>query len=223
MTVRVLLADDERLIRAGFRMILNAEPDIEVVGEAADGHEAVAAARRLRPDVVLMDIRMPGLNGIDATTRLLEDEDGPRVVVVTTFDSDEYVFAALRAGASGFLLKDAPEDQLIAAIHTVADGGTLLAPSVTRRLLDHYARHSPTTSSHDVVSELTRRETEVFHLVARGLSNAEIARELWMSEHTVKTHVAHLLAKLGVRDRVQAVVLAYESGLVDTWEDREPA
>jgi DNA-binding NarL/FixJ family response regulator len=219
MTVRVLLADDERLIRAGFRMILSAEPDIEVVGEAADGYEAVAAARSLRPDVVLMDIRMPGLNGIDATTRLLEDDAGPRVVVVTTFDSDEYVFAALRAGASGFLLKDAPEDQLIAAIHTVADGGALLAPSVTRRLLDHYARHSPTTSPGDVVADLTARETEVFRLVARGLSNAEIARELWMSEHTVKTHVAHLLAKLGVRDRVQAVVLAYESGLVDTWED----
>jgi DNA-binding NarL/FixJ family response regulator len=222
MKVRVLLADDERLIRAGFRMILNAEPDIQVVGEAADGHEAVAAARRLRPDVVLMDIRMPGLNGIDATTRLLEDDAGPRVVVVTTFDSDEYVFAALRAGASGFLLKDAPEDQLIAAIHTVADGGALLAPSITRRLLAHYARHSPTTSPNDVIAELTAREIDVFRLVARGLSNAEIARELWMSEHTVKTHVAHLLAKLGVRDRVQAVVLAYESGLVDTWEEDEP-
>jgi DNA-binding NarL/FixJ family response regulator len=204
-------------------MILNAEPDIEVVGEAADGHEAVAAARRLRPDVVLMDIRMPGLNGIDATTRLLEDEGAPRVVVVTTFDSDEYVFAALRAGASGFLLKDAPEDQLIAAIHTVADGGALLAPSVTRRLLDHYARHAPAAAPPAVVAELTVRETEVFRLVARGLSNAEIARQLWMSEHTVKTHVAHLLAKLGVRDRVQAVVLAYESRLVDTWEDREGA
>jgi DNA-binding NarL/FixJ family response regulator len=204
-------------------LVLNAEPDIEVVGEAADGHEAVAAARRLRPDVVLMDIRMPGLNGIDATTRLLEADAGPRVVVVTTFDSDEYVFAALRAGASGFLLKDAPEDQLIAAIHTVADGGALLAPSVTRRLLDHYARHAPAAAPPAVVAELTVRETEVFRLVARGLSNAEIARQLWMSEHTVKTHVAHLLAKLGVRDRVQAVVLAYESRLVDTWEDREGA
>jgi DNA-binding NarL/FixJ family response regulator len=223
MSVRVLLADDERLVRAGFRMILNAEPDIEIVGEAADGHEAVAAARRLRPDVVLMDIRMPGLNGIDATARLLEDQGAPRVVVVTTFDSDEYVFAALRAGASGFILKDAPEDQLIAAIHTVADGGALLAPSVTRRLLDHYARHSPTTSANDVLAQLTARETEVFRLVARGHSNAEIAHELWMSEHTVKTHVAHLLAKLALRDRVQAVVLAYESGLVATWEDRDPA
>jgi len=223
MSVRVLLADDERLVRAGFRMILNAEPDIEIVGEAADGHEAVAAARRLRPDVVLMDIRMSGLNGIDATTRLLEDQDAPRVVVVTTFDSDEYVFAALRAGASGFILKDAPEDQLISAIHTVADGGALLAPSVTRRLLDHYARHSPTASANDVLAQLTARETDVFRLVARGHSNAEIARELWMSEHTVKTHVAHLLAKLGLRDRVQAVVLAYESGLVATWDDRDPA
>jgi DNA-binding NarL/FixJ family response regulator len=221
MTVRVLLADDERLVRAGFRMILNAEPDIEIVGEAADGHEAVAAARRLHPDVVLMDIRMPGLNGIDATARLLEDQDAPRVVVVTTFDSDEYVFAALRAGASGFILKDAPEDQLISAIHTVADGGALLAPSVTRRLLDHYARHSPTASANDVLAQLTARETEVFRLVARGHSNAEIARELWMSEHTVKTHVAHLLAKLALRDRVQAVVLAYESGLVATWDDRD--
>jgi DNA-binding NarL/FixJ family response regulator len=223
MSVRVLLADDERLVRAGFRMILNAEPDIEIVGEAADGHEAVAAARRLRPDVVLMDIRMPGLNGIDATARLLEDEGAPRVVVVTTFDSDEYVFAALRAGASGFILKDAPEDQLISAIHTVADGGALLAPSVTRRLLDHYARHSPMNSANDVLAQLTARETEVFRLVARGYSNAEIAHELWMSEHTVKTHVAHLLAKLAVRDRVQAVVLAYESGLVATWDDDDPA
>jgi DNA-binding NarL/FixJ family response regulator len=223
MSVRVLLADDERLVRAGFRMILNAEPDIEIVGEAADGHEAVAEARRLRPDVVLMDIRMPGLNGIDATARLLEDQGAPRVVVVTTFDSDEYVFAALRAGASGFILKDAPEDQLIAAIHTVADGGALLAPSVTRRLLDHYARHSLTTSANDVLAQLTARETEVFRLVASGHSNAEIAAELWMSEHTVKTHVAHLLAKLALRDRVQAVVLAYESGLVATWDDRDPA
>jgi DNA-binding NarL/FixJ family response regulator len=223
MTVRVLLADDERLVRAGFRMILNAEPDIEVVGEAADGEAAVAAARTLRPDVVLMDIRMPGLNGIDATTRLLERDDPPRVVVVTTFDADEYVFAALRAGASGFLLKDAPEAQLIAAIHTVAEGGALLASTVTRRLLDHYARQSPTPSSTAVLAQLTTRETDVFRLVARGLSNAEIARELWMSEHTVKTHVAHLLAKLGVRDRVQAVVFAYESGLVEGWDDREPA
>ncbi len=222
MSVRVLLADDERLVRAGFRMILDAEPDLQVVGEAADGYEAVAAARSLRPDVVLMDIRMPGLNGIDATARLLEDETAPRVVVVTTFDSDEYVFAALRAGASGFLLKDAPEDQLIAAIHTVAEGGALLAPTVTRRLLDHYARHSPTTSTNEVLTGLTARETDVYRLVARGLSNAEIARELWMSEHTVKTHVAHLLRKLAVRDRVQAVVLAYETGLVDTWEDQRP-
>jgi DNA-binding NarL/FixJ family response regulator len=223
MTVRVLLADDERLIRAGFRMILSAEPGIQVVGEAADGHEAIAAACSLHPDVVLMDIRMPGLNGIEATTRMLQAAEPPRVVVVTTFDSDEYVFDALRAGASGFLLKDAPEDQLISAIRTVAEGGALLAPTVTRRLLEHYARHSPASSTSDLLEELTPREIDVFRLVARGRSNAEIAQELWMSEHTVKTHVAHLLSKLRVRDRVQAVVVAYESGLVDTWERGDPA
>jgi DNA-binding NarL/FixJ family response regulator len=210
--IRVLLADDQALVRAGFRMILGAESDIEVVGEAADGREAVALAEELSPDVVLMDVRMPVMDGIEATGRLVVRDVAPRVLVLTTFDLDEYVYGALRAGASGFLLKDAPEEQLIAGIRIVADGGSLFAPSVTRRLIERFAGSQPTSSLREL-DELTPRELDVLRLVARGLSNAEIAATLVVSEHTVKTHVAHILRKLDLRDRVQAVVLAYETGV----------
>jgi DNA-binding NarL/FixJ family response regulator len=214
MTIRVLLADDQRLVRGGFRMILRAEPDLEVVGEAADGAEAVALAGELDPDVVLMDVRMPNVDGIEATRRIIDGrEDAPRVLVLTTFDLDDYVYEALRAGASGFLLKDAPEEQLVSGIRIVADGGSLFAPAVTRRLIERFAGAAPRHAPH-AVAELTPRELEVLRLVARGLSNAEIAGELFLSEHTAKTHVAHILSKLCLRDRVQAVVLAYESGIV---------
>jgi DNA-binding NarL/FixJ family response regulator len=214
MTIRVLLADDQQLVRGGFRMILRAEPDIEVVGEAADGAEAVALARELAPDVVLMDVRMPTMDGIEATRRIIDaNGDGPRVLVLTTFDLDEYVYEALRAGASGFLLKDAPEEQLVSGIRIVADGGSLFAPAVTRRLIERFAGTAPPETP-PALAELTTRELEVLRLLARGLSNAEIAAELVVSEHTAKTHVAHILNKLDLRDRVQAVVLAYESGIV---------
>jgi len=211
--VRVLLADDQRLVRAGFRMILSAEPGIEVVGEAEDGAEAVALSGELRPDVVLMDVRMPRMNGLEATREIVRDEASPRVLVLTTFDLDEYVYGALQAGASGFLLKDAPEDQLVAAIRVVSEGGSLFAPSVTRRLIESFAGHGQVEPPAGL-DELTAREAEVLKLIARGLSNAEIAETLVVSEHTVKSHVAHVLMKLGLRDRVQAVVLAYESGLI---------
>jgi DNA-binding NarL/FixJ family response regulator len=215
MTIRVLLADDQQLVRGGFRMILRAESDIEVVGEAADGAEAVALAREHEPDVVLMDVRMPNVDGIEATRRIVDASgDGPRVLVLTTFDLDEYVYEALRAGASGFLLKDAPEEQLVSGIRIVADGGSLFAPAVTRRLIERFAGTAPQQPP-PALAELTPRELEVLRLLARGLSNAEmIASELVVSEHTAKTHVAHILAKLDLRDRVQAVVLAYESGTV---------
>jgi DNA-binding NarL/FixJ family response regulator len=211
--IRVLLADDQGLVRAGFRMILRAEPDIEVVGEAGDGEEAVARARETSPDVVLMDIRMPGVDGVEATRRIA-DTGGPRVLVLTTFDLDEYVYEALRAGASGFLLKDVPEEQLVAAIRVVAAGGSLFAPTVTRRLIEEFARRVRAPEPPAALDELTPRELEVLRLVARGLSNAEIAAELVVSEHTTKTHVASVLSKLSLRNRVQAVVLAYETGLV---------
>jgi DNA-binding NarL/FixJ family response regulator len=212
--IRVLLADDQRLVRSGFRMILRADPEVEVVGEAGDGEEAVALARELQPDVVLMDVRMPALDGIEATRRILAGPaPRPQVLVLTTFDLDEYVFAALRAGASGFLLKDAPEDQLGAAIRVAAEGGSMFAPSVTRRLIERFANVGETAPP-PTLEELTARELEVLRLLARGLSNVEIAAELVVSEHTVKTHVARVLRKLDLRDRVQAVVLAYESGLV---------
>jgi DNA-binding NarL/FixJ family response regulator len=214
--VRVLIADDQALVRAGFRMILDAEEDLEVVGEAADGVGAVDAAKRLKPDVVLMDIRMPELDGIEATRRVvaLDGADPIHVLVLTTFDLNEYVYEALRAGASGFLLKDVPPEQLADGIRVVAGGDALLAPSITRRLIHEFARATPAPSEPPPgFDELTAREVEVFGLVARGLSNAEIAAELVVSETTVKTHVARLLMKLGLRDRVQVVVLAYESGI----------
>jgi DNA-binding NarL/FixJ family response regulator len=213
--IRVLLADDQSLVRAGFRMILNAEPDIEVVGEAGGGLAAVTNAEGLRPDVILMDVRMPDLDGIEVTRRIVRDEESPRVLVLTTFDLDEYVYEALRAGASGFLLKDAPEEQLLAAIRVVSGGGSLFAPSVTRRLIQRFAdERAPAIAESSAVADLTEREREVLTLIARGLSNGEIAEALVVSEHTTKTHVSSILRKLDLRDRVQAVVLAYESGLV---------
>jgi DNA-binding NarL/FixJ family response regulator len=223
VTIRVLLADDERLVRAGFRMILKAERDLEVVGEAADGREAVEEATKLRPDVVLMDIRMPSLDGLEATRRILEGpEPRPRVIVLTTFDLDEYVYEALRAGASGFLLKDAPENQLVAAIRVAADGGSIFAPSVTRRLIEEFTRRSAREAPPEL-AELTPREFEVLRLVAGGLSNQEIAAKLVVSEHTAKTHVAHIFQKLDLHDRVQAVVFAYETGLVVPGATTSPA
>jgi DNA-binding NarL/FixJ family response regulator len=216
VSIRVLLVDDQALIRAGFRMILEAEEGIEVVGECADGTQAVDSVRRLKPDVVLMDIRMPEMDGIEATRLIAGGGDGaPRVLMLTTFDLDEYVYDALRAGASGFLLKDVPAEQLIDGIHVVAQGDALLAPSVTRRLIQEFSRSAATQRKAPAsLDDLTPRELEVFKLIARGMSNAEIAAELVVSETTVKTHVARVLMKLGVRDRVQAVVLAYESGVV---------
>jgi DNA-binding NarL/FixJ family response regulator len=209
----VLVADDQELVRAGLRTILERRDGIEVLGEAADGREAVREARRLRPDVVLMDVRMPGLDGIAAARELAGSPC--RILMLTTFDLDEYVYDALRAGASGFLLKDVPAEQLVAGIRLVAEGEALLAPSVTRRLIQEFSRGAPRREEPPVaLEELTPRELEVFGLIARGLSNAEIAAELVVSETTVKTHVARVLMKLGVRDRVQAVVLAYESGVV---------
>jgi DNA-binding NarL/FixJ family response regulator len=217
VSLGVLIADDQALVRAGFRMILEAEEDMDVVGEAADGREAVEEARRLRPDVVLMDVRMPDVDGIEATRRL-QDDGGTdaKIVMLTTFDMDEYVYDALRAGASGFLLKDVPPEQLVAGIRAVASGDALLAPSVTRRVIEEFVRRPPDSvrTAPPELAELTARELEVLKLVARGLANAEIAKELFISETTVKTHVAHVLMKLQLRDRVQAVVFAYESGLV---------
>jgi DNA-binding NarL/FixJ family response regulator len=211
MSVRVLIADDQALVRTGFRKILESEPDLEVVGEAGDGAEALERVAVLHPHVVLMDIRMPRVDGLEATRRLA---GRTRVLILTTFDIDEYVYEALRAGASGFLLKDAGADQLVAGIRVVAQGDSLLAPSVTRRLIEQFAQRPPPNARPDTVTELTARELEVLRLLARGLSNAEIAHELIIGDATVKTHVARLLQKLGLRDRVQAVVLAYESGLV---------
>ncbi len=213
--ISVLLADDQAMVRAGFRLILSAEPDITVAGEAADGVQAVAAARRLRPDVTLMDVRMPRFDGIAATRQLLENGPAPtRVVVLTTFDVDSHVYDALRAGASGFLLKNAPPEDLVQAIRVVAAGAALLDPAVTRRVIEEFARNPATGPRPPEVNRLTDRELEVLHLVARGLSNSEIAATLVVSEATVKTHVARMLDKLRLRDRVQAVVYAYEHGLV---------
>src|SRR3954447_7204020 len=236
MSIRVLLVDDQALVRAGFRMILDAEEDIEVVGEASDGAQAVSSAARFNPDVILMDVRMPNMDGIEATRRIVSAEtngagvvsvsaedadpalDRPRVLMLTTFELDEYVYESLRAGASGFLLKDVPADQLVAGIRVVAEGEALLAPSVTKRLISDFSAARAAKAAEENppagLAELTTREMEVFKLIARGMSNHEIAQELVVSETTVKTHVARILMKLGLRDRVQAVVLAYESGLV---------
>ena len=216
MTLAVLIVDDQALVRAGFRKLLESADGIDVVGEAADGREAVDQARRLRPSVVLMDIRMPRLDGIEATRRLVEsDGEAIKVLILTTFGLDDYVYDALRAGASGFMLKDAPPEELLAAIEVVARGDALIAPAVTRSVIEEFVRRSPPPRAPaPVLDELTAREREVLSLLARGLSNAEIAQRLVVSDGTVKTHVAHVLSKLSLRDRVQAVILAYEAGVV---------
>ncbi|MEN9646436.1 MAG: hypothetical protein RL238_3105 [Actinomycetota bacterium] len=214
--IRVALVDDQAMVRAGFRMILETEPDITVVGEAGDGREALDLVERSNPDVVLMDVRMPHMDGIEATRQLTASDSPARVLMLTTFDLDDYVYAALRAGASGFLLKDAPAEQLVNAVRVIADGDALLAPSVTRLLIDEVSRR-PAVDADAVapgLGDLTERELEVLRLIARGMSNGEIAQQLYLGEATVKTHVGRVLTKLGVRDRVQAVVLAYESGVV---------
>jgi DNA-binding NarL/FixJ family response regulator len=215
MTIRVLVADDQGMVRSGFSILLNAQPDIEVVGEAVNGQEAIARAAELSPDVILMDVRMPVLDGLQATRQLSAADSAPRILILTTFDLDDYVYEALRAGASGFLLKDASAGELAAAVRIVASGDALLAPGVTRRLIAEFARlGAPRGASRKHLQNLTDRETEVLALVARGLSNAEIAAHLVVAEQTVKTHVSRVLMKLALRDRAQAVVFAYENGLV---------
>jgi DNA-binding NarL/FixJ family response regulator len=216
MTISVLVADDQELVRTGLRTILAAQPDVDVIGEAADGEEAIEAARRLSPDVVVMDVRTPTMDGLEATRRIVsESRRPPRVLVLTTFDLDEYVYQALRAGASGFLLKGAPTEQVVEAVRVIASGDALISPSVTRRLIDEFARRPRTDAAPPPeLDELTSRERDVLELVALGRSNPEIADELVVSAATVKTHVAHILMKLGVRDRVQAVILLYESGAI---------
>ena len=215
MTIRVLVADDQSMVRAGFRMLLSGQEDIEVVAEASNGLEAVEKAARFDPDVVLMDIRMPELDGLEATRRILAADGTTRILVLTTFDLDEYVYEALRAGASGFVLKDDPPEQLLAAIRTVAAGDALLSPTVTKRVIEQFTR-IPRPTPPKELDELSARERDVLRLVARGLSNAEIGQELFISETTVKTHVTHVLHKLNLRDRVQAVVLAHQSGLFES-------
>jgi len=213
--IKVLIVDDQALIRAGFRMILDAQPDLEVVGEAADGSTAIDAVRTLRPDVVLMDIRMPGVDGIEATRRLTELNMPSKIVILTTYDLDEYVFDALAAGASGFLLKHVPPEELVHGVRVAASGDALLAPSITKRLIEEFAKHrAPVRAGGTDLHTLTDREQEVIRLLGRGLSNPEIARELKVGEATVKTHVAHVLDKLELRDRVQAVIFAHEIGLI---------
>src|SRR5262245_19188924 len=214
MTIRVLVADDQSMVRAGFRLLLASQDDIEVVAEASNGLEAVDKAARFKPGVVLMDIRMPELDGLEATRRILAADSSARVLILTTFDLDEYVYEALRAGASGFVLKDDPPEQLIGAIRTVAAGDALLSPTITKRVIREFAR-VPRPSPPKELDQLSEREREVFRLIARGLSNGEIAQELFISETTVKTHVTHILQKLHLRDRVQAVVLAYQTGVFD--------
>ena len=218
--IRILLVDDQALVRAGFRMILDAEPEMEVVGEAGDGREAIDQVRTLAPDIVLMDIRMPELDGLEATRRILGGGGEARILILTTFDLDEYVYEALRAGASGFLLKDTPPEQLVSAIEVIAQGEALLSPTITRRVISEFVKGTgpKPQAQFPRLQDLTAREREVLTLIARGLSNAEIAKTLFVSETTVKTHVARILMKLGLRDRVQAVVLAYESGIVQPGE-----
>jgi DNA-binding NarL/FixJ family response regulator len=221
MTTTVVLADDQGMVRSGLRSLLEQEGDIRVIGEAADGQQALSAVRRLRPAVALMDIRMPTLDGLAATRTLVGEGTPSRILVLTTYDLDEYVFNALRAGASGFMLKDAPAEELVGAVRLLAGGEALLAPAVTRRVIEAFAQlPTPSTVHADAIAELTRREVDVLRLLARGLSNAEIARELVVSDATVKTHVSHLLLKLGLRDRIQAVIFAYESGLTRPGEER---
>ncbi len=217
MTIRVVVADDQSMVRAGFRMLLGGEEDLEVVAEASNGLEAVDKAARFSPTVVLMDIRMPEPDGLEATRRILAAGDGPRILILTTFDLDEYVYGALAAGASGFVLKDDPPEQLIAAVRTVASGDALLSPAVTRRVIGAFTR-MPRPTPPKELEDLSAREREVFRLVARGLSNAQIGKELFIGETTVKTHVTHILSKLGLHDRVQAVVLAHQTGVFDADE-----
>ncbi len=213
--IRVLIADDQALVRTGFRVILDAEPDFEVVGESPDGRATIEDATRLHPDVILMDIRMPNLDGIEATRRIAAaGQPAPRILILTTFDLDEYVYEALRAGAGGFLLKDARAEELLHAVRVVAAGDALLSPSITRRLIADYARRPPSSERPPALAELTPRELEVLRFVARGLSNSEIARQLVLGEATIKTHVARIFQKLDLHDRAQAVVVAYETGLV---------
>jgi DNA-binding NarL/FixJ family response regulator len=215
MSVRVLIADDQSMVRAGFRMLLSGEPDIEVVAEASNGLEAVDKAARFRPTVILMDIRMPELDGLQATRRILAADNDARILILTTFDLDEYVYEALRAGASGFVLKDDPPEQLLAAVRIVATGEALLSPAITKRVIKQFTR-VPRPAPPTELEDLTERELDVLRLIARGHSNAEIGQELYISDATVKTHITHILQKLNLRDRVQAVVLAYETGLFDT-------
>jgi DNA-binding NarL/FixJ family response regulator len=214
MSIRVLVADDQSMVRAGFRMLLAGEEDIEVVAEASNGLEAVGKVARFQPTVVLMDIRMPELDGLEATRRILATDSAARILILTTFDLDEYIYEALRAGASGFVLKDDPPEQLIAAVRTVAAGDALLSPTITKRVINQFGRVARPTPPKEL-GDLSSREQEVFRLIARGLSNAEIGQDLYISETTVKTHVTHILQKLNVRDRVQLVVLAYQTGFVD--------
>jgi DNA-binding NarL/FixJ family response regulator len=214
VSIHVLVADDQSMVRAGFRMLLSGEADIEVVAEASNGLEAVVKAARFQPTVILMDIRMPELDGLEATRRILAADDAARILILTTFDLDEYIYEALSAGASGFVLKDDPPEQLIAAVRTVAAGEALLSPTVTKRVIEQFTR-SPRPAPPKGVDELTAREREILRLIVAGLSNAEIGKELYISDTTVKTHVTHILQKLDLRDRVQAVVLAYETGLFD--------
>jgi len=217
--IRILIADDQELVRTGFRVVLDAEPDLEVVGEAGDGFAALDAVEMLRPDIVLMDIRMPNLDGIEATRRIAAGDGSPRILILTTFDLDDYVYEALRAGASGFLLKDARAEELQQAVRTVASGNALLSPAITRRLIESYTRRPPPTLHPAPLAELTPRELEVLRHLARGLSNTEIAHELVIGDATIKTHVARIFSKLDLHDRAQAVVLAYESGLVQPGGD----